>query len=325
MLYGIVEHRPGLRYYRDMPNLAQIRRKIKLASRITRDEPMGPHTTLGVGGPADLYCRPGSVEEAKRLWRVCRTEGLEVFVLGGGANILVSDRGIRGMVIDLGDIRGIETAGTEVIAAAGTPVSDVSEAAAAQDLAGLEFLYSMPGSVGGSVWMNARCYGSSISDVLEFVDVVRREPTGELTEERMHPRGDAFGYKRSPFQGMDCLILKAGFRLRRGSSRDSLETMQAYRADRVVKGHFEHPSAGSAFKNDRSFGEPTGRIIDSLGLRGYRSGGAAVSELHANIVVNTGRATARDVLAVLEHMEQVVLERRGLRLAREILLVGEWE
>jgi len=124
---------------------------------------------------------------------------------------------------------------------------------------------------------------------------------------------------------MDCLILRAGFALQPGDKDESTAQMQAHRTDRASKGHFHRPSAGSAFKNDRAFGSPTGKIVDSLGLRGYATGGAAVSPAHANIVVNTGGATARDVVDVLEHVEQAVFERFGFRLEREILLVGEWE
>lgn len=295
---------------------------IKTTVQVLADEPMSAHTTLGIGGPADLYARPASAQEAIELLRLCRAEGLPFFVLGAGANILVSDRGIRGMVMDTSLLRAIERRGESVSAGAGTPVSDVSVYAASASLTGLEFVFSMPGSVGGSVWMNARCYGASIADTLASVEYVNADDEPFL--ERMVPRSGDFAYKVSPFQSRRCLITRATFALRAGDRAESLRAMEEHRADRVRKGHFLFPSAGSAYKNDPAFGEPTGRIVDDLGLRGFRVGAASVAEYHGNIVVNLGGAAAADVLAVLRHVERVAFEVRGLRLEREVLLVGDW-
>lgn len=284
---------------------------------------MSAHTTFGIGGPADLYARPASTEEVLALCRLCRAEGLPFFVLGAGANILVSDRGIRGMVMDTGLLRAVERRGGSVSAGAGTPVSDLSTFAAEASLSGLQSFYSMPGSVGGSVWMNARCYGTSFADTLAQVEYVDAED--EPCVEEMAPRGDDFGYKSSPFQSRRCFITRATFALEASDPGEMRRAMEEHRADRERKGHFLFPSAGSAFKNDTAFGAPTGRIVDELGLRGYRIGGAAVAEYHGNIVANLGGALASDVLAVLRHVERVAFERRGLRLEREVLLVGDWE
>jgi UDP-N-acetylmuramate dehydrogenase len=265
------------------------------------------------------------VAELIRLSRACREDGLPLFVLGGGANILVSDRGIRGLVLDTGALRGVERRGDSLECLSGTPMSEVSERAADERLTGLEFLYSMPGSVGGSVWMNARCYGSQISDVLEWVELLDLSSAAQGEPRRVRCSAEQFGYKRSPFQQRPCVILRASFLLRPGDPRESLRRMEGYREDRERKGHFLLPSAGSAFKNNRDFGAPTGKLIDDLGLTGHRVGAAAVSRQHGNIIVNLGGATAADVLRLLELLECRVLERYGFRLEREILLVGEWE
>jgi len=168
--------------------------------------------------------------------------------------------------------------------------------------------------------MNARCYSRSVSDVLAEVEVA--EPAG--TVRLLLSRPEQFDYKVSPFQTMDALILRASFRLREGDPRSILEAMQANRADREAKGHFLWPCAGSVWKNDRSFGEPTGRILDSLGCKGLRVGDAAVSDRHANIIVNLGQATAEQVLELMRIVEACVLEHRGYRLQREILTVGDF-
>jgi UDP-N-acetylmuramate dehydrogenase len=297
--------------------------KIKTRLPVLVDEPMSEHTTLAIGGPADFLARPSSRDEAIELCRLCRNEGRPFFVLGAGANILVSDRGIRGVVIDTSAMAGIERAGDAVSAGSGAPVSGLSAFAASSSLAGLEFVYSMPGSVGGSVWMNARCYGASISDSLCRVEYV--DAAGEPEHRDLEPQDGDFSYKRSPFQSMTCIITRATFRLRPGDRTASLRAMDEHRADRERKGHFLFPSAGSAFKNDPAFGAPTGKIVDELGLRGFRVGGAAVAEYHGNIVINSGGATAADVLAVLRHVERVARDERGLHLEREVLLVGDWE
>ena len=286
---------------------------------------MSRHTTFRVGGPAELFLQPADPDEAAALFALLAQEGIECFLLGAGANILVGDRGVRGAVMDLSCLRGCRRregpeGETRLEFLAGTPVSAACEEARRQGLRGLEFLYSMPGSVGGAVWMNARCYSRSVSDALAEVQLV--DARGELL---LHePRQEEFGYKVSPFQREKSLILRACFRLQKGDPRAIQEAMQANRADREAKGHFLWPCAGSVWKNSRSFGEPTGRILDSLGCKGLRVGDAAVSDRHANIIVNLGQATAAQVLELMRAVEVRVFENRGFRLEREVLSVGDF-
>lgn len=294
------------------------------------DEPMSRHTSFEVGGPADIYAEPRTVEDLSTIVREVRRLGMPLFPLGGGANILVSDAGIRGVVIDMRNFGELETLdstsgegapdGALVRAGSGLPISDVAAWAADRSLGGLDFLYAMPGSVGGAIWMNARCYGVSIEEVLREVHYV--DQAGEPRVYRVEAAD--FDYKTSPFQTNPWIIVSGIFALRSEQSRSIWRRMEGHREDRAGKGHFLAPSAGSVFKNNRSFGSPTGKIIDELGLRGYQIGGARVSDSHANIIINTGTATARDIRRLIEYVESEVLARKGLELEREVLYAGEW-
>jgi UDP-N-acetylmuramate dehydrogenase len=280
------------------------------------------HTTFRIGGPADLFLQPEDPAELPGLLRLLEREGMPRFFLGAGANILVSDRGIRGAVIDLSALRGCRRGGgqTSLTCLAGTPVSALCAEALRQGLAGVEFLYSMPGSVGGAVWMNARCYSRSVSDVLG--PVLYLDSRGEART--LSPEPGAFGYKLSPFQSMEALILEASFHLEPGNRERIERTMEEHHADRERKGHFLYPSAGSVWKNNRAFGQPTGRLIDALGFRGMQVGDAMVSDRHANILVNLGQARAAEVLELMERVEESVRQRYGFELEREVLLVGDF-
>ncbi len=284
------------------------------------DEPLSEHTTFGIGGPADYYLEPKSVEEMVQAVRFANAADLQFFVLGGGANVLVADKGVRGLVINTAALKSITIEGTDLVAESGAPISEAAERAAEAGLGGLAFLYSMPGSTGGAVWMNARCYGHSIFDILGPVACVTRE--GGLQTYR--PRGADFDYKTSPFQDNKRVVLSVRFRLQPSDKKALREEMAGYEEDRRQKGHFSAPSAGSVFKNNRAFGAPTGRLIDSLGLRGYRVGGAKISDKHANIFVNGGGATADDMRGLIEHVEKQVMDQLGFHLEREVLFVGDW-
>ena len=301
-------------------NLRELTEKINIRGTVTFDEPLASYTTYRVGGPADIFVKPRDAADVVSALRLVREEGLPLFVLGGGANILVSDRGIRGLVIAMSSLSEVSTPSESIVCQAGSNMSDVSWQAATAGLAGLEFIFSMPGSVGGALWMNARCYGSSISEVLDWVEVVNHD----LEIARMQLTPDSFDYKVSPFQTSKDIILRAGFRLRRGRKEDLFRIMESNRADRERKGHFSAPSAGSVFKNNRAFGAPTGKIIDSLGLRGYSIGGAKVSDNHANMIINNGGATATDIESLVQFVARRVRDELGLELEREVIRVGDW-
>ena len=309
------------------------------------DEPMSEHTTFKVGGKADVWVRPGRdifPAYAAKLLQAAREEGIPVFILGGGANLVVSDRGIRGIVLDTGDFQGVGrrekrnaeslTALKDIEAArlgasffavqalCGTSVDGLCFRLAERGLSGLEFLAGMPGSAGGALWMNARCYEKSVSDVL-----VETEILDENFRRQVVPfRAEDFSYKKSPFQGRDVLILSARFAVQSRKPREIRREAVSYRRDRANKGHYRYPSAGSAFKNNRDFGNPTGKIIDELGLRGFSAGGAQIAPWHGNIVINTGNAAAADIKRLMDEVARRVKAERGFDLESEIIFAGEW-
>jgi UDP-N-acetylmuramate dehydrogenase len=311
---------PG-RYYRPVASVGKLAANIKLRGRVAAAEPMREHTSFRLGGPADLFLAPVDAEDLAAALAALRAEGVAAFLLGGGTNLLVADRGIRGAVVDLTGVRGLAADGGTVAALCGTPMDDLAGYARDRGLAGMEFAASLPGTVGGAVWMNARCYEREVSDVLESVESL----DAGLSARRRAVEPAAWGYKRSPFQSVDEVIVRAVFRLSPGDPRAIGEAMRRHRADRVAKGHFLHPCAGSVFKNDRAFGKPTGRLIDELGLKGLAVGGAQVAPFHGNIIVNLGTATAEDVRTLIERVEREVADRLGLHLEREVILAGDWE
>jgi len=313
-----------------MPTLRDFLEKINIKAGILYDEPMSAHTTFRIGGPADALVAPADRASLLALLGAARREGIPCFILGGGANVVVADRGIRGIVVDTRLLSGTarEASGGDslLVAGAGTVVDRLVEAAAGLGLAGLETFYGMPGSVGGAVFMNARCYEVEMADRLSWVEHVA--PSGGAVERRALDPAE-WSYKRSPFQdGGPCaghVVLAAAFRLLLGDTAALRRAMGEKRADREAKGHYRLPSAGSVFKNDRKLGKPTGKILDELGMRGRRVGGAMVSEWHANIFVNAGGATAADLRALIELAQREARERLGVELEPEVLFVGDFQ
>jgi UDP-N-acetylmuramate dehydrogenase len=292
---------------------------------IRYNEPMRNHTTFKVGGPADCWLRPQGKNFplfSAALLNYARAATIPVFILAGGANIVVSDNGIRGIVLDTCGWNGGAVTEEGLVVKSGTSMDEAAELAACAGLSGLQFLAGMPGSIGGAVWMNARCYGSEIADVLLWTEIISNERSMRIVTGQL-PEDSGFGYKQSPFQKMDCLILLACFRLKHGEENAIRGEMEKNRRDRREKGHYLFPCAGSAFKNNRDFGKPTGQIIDELGLRGFQLGGAQVAPFHGNIVINTGDATAADIGALMNEVAARVKAVTGFVLEPEILFVGE--
>lgn len=311
-----------------METLWQIAQKINTEQcSVAFDEPMSTHTTFRIGGPADLFLTPRSVEALASILMLLRSAGIPVFLLGGGANILVADQGIRGAVIDtsmLSSIRREAPDSTILYAECGVPISTLCTEALVQGLSGLENFYGMPGSVGGAIYMNARCYEDDIS--LHINEITAISPTGEIAS--LPARAMRWSYKCSPFMPKGALagyIIAAGrFSLAAGEPLQIAGRMRSRMEDRMHKHHFDYPSAGSMFKNNRDFGKPTGKILHELGLRGYRIGNAAISPWHANIFINLGGATAHDMRALILHAQAVVLAATGWKLEPEVLFVGEF-
>ncbi|MDR2718073.1 MAG: UDP-N-acetylmuramate dehydrogenase [Treponema sp.] len=296
------------------------------AVEVRYNEPMAAHSTFRAGGPADCWLKPSGENFpafAAALLAAARAGHIPVFVLGGGANILAADAGIRGIVLDTGGWAGETGRRQEGILEfrAGTNIDAAAEIAADAGLSGLEFLAGMPGSIGGAVWMNARCYGQEIADVITETEVI--DFSGSKPERlRLPANKSEFSYKHSPFQGRDVLILSASFHLTPGKEQQIRALMDSHRKDREAKGHYRYPSAGSVFKNNPAFGKPTGQIIDELGLCGLRTGGAQVAPWHGNIIVNTGGASASDIRTLIDEVTARVKTAAGFDLEPEILFIG---
>ncbi len=324
-----------------MPTLRDFLEKINIKAESAWDAPLAPLTTFKVGGPAELLLAPETTGDFARILRAARREGIPCFILGGGANIVVADRGLRGIVIETrrldamgfmpgcaGGVAEVVDAPALLIAECGLSMDRLCEKALERGLSGLETFYGMPGSVGGAVYMNARCYEVEVADRLAWTEVFLPPADGRSASRfaRLPLWAPDWSYKRSPFQSAGpaagAAILRAAFRLVPGDRRAIEAVMREKKADREAKGHYRLPCAGSAFKNDRSLGRPTGKILDELGLRGRRLGGAMVSDWHANIFVNAGGATAMDIAALVDLARREARARLGVELESEIIFVG---
>lgn len=283
---------------------------------ILLDEPMSRHTTFGVGGPADVFVVPEDAEEACRVLGACRRLGVDYFVLGKGSDLLVSDEGYRGVIVSLSRLRGIEVQGDVIACEAGASLAAVARQALEHGLAGFEFASGIPGSVGGACFMNAGAYDGCMADVLESVDVlcpdgtVRTLAVGEL----------ALGYRTSKIRTDGLVVLRARIRLHPADKNAIRAKMDDLKGRREEKQPLEYASAGSTFK--RPEGYFAGKLIMDAGLKGYRVGGAGVSTKHAGFVVNYGDATAADVRAVIDHVQDEVERQFGVQLEPEVRFLG---
>ena len=287
--------------------------------RQLREEPLSKHTSFRIGGPADFYYEPESVEEIRALLAHCGAEGIQTAVIGNGSNLLVGDKGFRGAVIRLGAGFGAITVQECCLQAeAGAALGKLARTAAEANLSGLAFAAGIPGTVGGALVMNAGAYGSEIKDILECTELLF--PDGSVREVGAEELD--FSYRHSNISARGAIVLSATFRLRPGEREEILEEMQSYAAFRREKQPLEFPSAGSAFK--RPAGDVAARLLDAAGCKGLRIGGAAISEKHAGFLVNLDHASAADVRAVLREAAARVEAQSGVRLEPEICFLGEF-
>ena len=289
------------------------------AEHVRANEPMSAHTTFKVGGPADLYVEPQTMAQLIHVIRACREDDVPYFVLGLGSDLLVGDGGFRGvMVVCPAGLDDIEVSGTRITCQPGAAIADVSRAAEEHGLTGLEFACGIPGSVGGAVFMNAGAYDGCIADVLASATLLGQE--GDVFELPVEDLD--LGYRTSRVRTQGLVVLSATFALAPGDKWDICAKMADLTERRQAKQPLELPSAGSTFK--RPEGHYAGKLITDAGLKGYRSGGAAVSTKHAGFVVNLGGATAADVRAVIAHVQDEVQRQFGVHLEPEVRFIGEF-
>ena len=295
-----------------------------LAAKIRTDEPMKSHTSFRVGGPAQFYVEPESTDEIAALMAAAKKADVPFFLMGNGSNIVVSDEGIDGLVIRLGEdfssIREEEDPSdpdkVRLIASAGTLLIRLSSYAAKAGLTGLEFASGIPGSLGGAVFMNAGAYGHDISEVVDKVVSISKE--GEIrtwTRDQL-----TFGYRKSTFMEEGGIVTEAELVLRRGDPEKIASEIREYSEKRTSTQPLNFPSAGSMFK--RPEGHYTGALIEQAGLKGFSIGGAQVSEKHAGFVINKGEATASDIDALVKHIQKTIKEKFDVTLEREVRFIG---
>lgn len=280
------------------------------------NEPLKNHTSFRIGGPAALFCSPENEAQLAAAIALARSHNFAHTLLGRGSNVLFPDEGYPGLVIHIGaGLAGISVKGHSITAGAGAQLAEVCLAAGREGMAGLEFAYGIPGSVGGAVFMNAGAYDGEIAGVLSRVRYLDESGSVALAE-----KADLqLGYRTSLFQHRAWVILEAVFLLHPEPREQVMALMQRYRNQRATKQPLELPSAGSTFK--RPAGAYAGALIDQSGLRGYRIGDAAISEKHCGFIVNLGNATCADVLALAEYAAEVVRQKTGYVLEKEIRLV----
>lgn len=294
----------------------------RFGARVRFAEPLSRHTSFRIGGPADAWVEAGSAAEVLELLRQGRDAGVPVAVLGIGTNVLVADRGVRGIVVKLGRALGafewrLDGDRWRVRAGAAAPFKKLVVDAAARGLTGLEFAEGIPGSLGGGLLMNAGAFGGEISNCVTAIEVV-----GAADGVRELPRAALrFGYRRFDLPP-DQVVTRIDFALAAGDPQAIRATMAGAKRKRDKKQPLGLPNAGSVFRNPP--GEFAGKLIEAAGLKGRRVGGAMISEQHANFIVNLGGATAADVKALMDEVTETVWQARAIRLVPEIKLVGDW-
>ncbi len=300
-----------------MTKLIEALSAIAGAHQILENEPMSRHTTFKVGGPADVLFLPESEEQLIQAIAIAKDAGIPCIVIGNGSNLVVRDGGIRGLVIALGEgMAAIVRSGDTITAWAGASLARVSAFAQASGLAGLEFASGIPGTLGGGCAMNAGAYGGQLSDVLIDARMLLDDAVKTLTVEDMQ-----MGYRTSLPLREGGIVISARFALTPDNPESIAERMRELNARRREKQPLNRPSAGSTFK--RPEGHFAGALIEQSGLKGYRVGGAQVSEKHAGFIVNAGGATAKDILTLIGIVQDEVLARFGVHLETEVRILGE--
>ncbi|MBU8877726.1 UDP-N-acetylmuramate dehydrogenase [Bacillus sp. FJAT-29790] len=286
--------------------------------QVKENELLANHTTMKIGGPADLFIEPSSIENIKKTMELIHEYNVEWTAIGRGSNLLVSDKGIAGAVIKLGSgLSEVEVNGTEVKVGAGYSLISLSTQISRKGLSGLEFASGIPGSVGGAVYMNAGAHGSDISKILTKVLVLFEDGNVEwLSNEEM-----SFSYRTSVLQNKrPGVVIEAVFQLEAGDKDIIFAAMQKNKDYRKETQPWNFPCAGSIFRNPLP--NYAGKLIEDAGLKGYSIGGAKISDMHGNFIVNTGNAKAEDVLALIQHVKDTIRDLYNIKIETEVEIIG---
>lgn len=285
---------------------------------VLKNEPMYNHTSFKIGGPADIMVLPNTVEDIKNVLEICGEEGIQPFIMGNGSNLLVRDKGIRGVVVKIADnFSKVEVDGEKITAQAGILLSRLSKIVVKAGLTGFEFASGIPGTLGGAITMNAGAYGGEMKDIITSALIIDRK--GKI--ERLEREKLQLEYRSSIIEKNKYIVLEAELKLKKGNREEIKETIKDLTERRTTKQPLSLPSAGSTFK--RPPGHYAGKLIEDCGLKGIRIGDAQVSELHCGFVVNMGNATAEDVINLIGVVRKVVRDKYDVELHPEVKIVGE--
>lgn len=291
-------------------------------SKVKYNEPMSNHTTIKIGGKADVLVLPQNVDDVINVIKFAKEKSVKVLVIGNGSKLLVRDGGIRGIVIKLSSKFSNYTIDGEYIEVeAGASLPKISIVARESSLSGLEFAAGIPGNIGGAIYMNAGAYGSDMSNVVEQVTYL----DSNLDVKCIKNSECEFGYRTSIFKTKlkGAVILSAKLKLKKGNKQEIEDVMKKNNDSRREKQPLEYPNAGSTFKRPEGFF--VGKLIDDLGLKGMKIGGAEISTKHSGFIVNTGNAKAKDVIDLIDCIKEKVLENNNVKLEEEIIIIGEEE
>lgn len=292
----------------------------ELEQKIIFDEPMKKHTSFKIGGTADYFFKATTLEELQNIIKFAKIKEWPITIIGNGSNLLVTDKGIRGLVIKI-DINKLKIEKKDKFAVvevgAGNKLMALATKMKDEELSGLEGLSGIPGSVGGAVVMNAGAYGKEMKDVV--LSTTCMDKNGKLYT--FSNEEQEFSYRNSIFQKKDYIIIETKLKLEYGKKDEIQKRMEEYFKSRKEKQPIKYPSAGSSFK--RQEGIITAKLIDDVGLKGYKIGGAQVSEKHAGFIVNYNNATATDVINLIDYIKEKVYSKYGIKIEEEIKIIGE--
>lgn len=295
-------------------------KKIISEEKINENEPMKEHTSFKIGGPAEFFVKINSIEELKNILEFCKINNIPVNIIGNGSNVLVTEKGIKGIVIKL-ELRKIkiyrEEEKVEITVDDGIQLGFLAQKLLKEEISGFEELSGIPGTIGGAITMNAGAHGKEMKDIV--TEIVAIDYDGNIhtfTNEQAQ-----FGYRKSIFSSGKYIILQVKLSLKKGKKEEIKKRMDEYAQYRKEKQPIEFPSAGSTFKRGEDF--ITAKLIDEAGLKGYSIGGAKISEKHAGFIINTGNATAQDVLDLAQFVSNKVYEKFGKKIELEIKVLGE--
>ncbi|WP_286945184.1 UDP-N-acetylmuramate dehydrogenase [Acetobacterium sp. UBA5834] len=299
-----------------MNNTIKKLQAIMAIENIKENEPMKNHTSFKVGGPADLFLMPQTQTELQQILKICKESDKPFYIMGNGSNLIVRDKGYRGIIVNTKALNRVEVQGTTLIAEPGISLKDLANIALKENLTGLEFASGIPGSLGGAVTMNAGAYDGEMKAVIKSITVIKEDGT----EKTIPAEQCQFGYRSSILQQHGWILTRVELGLKHGDCQVIEAKMLNLNTQRQTKQPLEYPSAGSTFR--RPEGYYAGKLVQDAGFKGYAIGGAQVSEKHSGFVINKGGATAADILNLIGAIQVAVKEKFGVDLKTEVIVIG---